>query len=106
MEDEIEQLDNENFLDNDNKNTSIKKRRRLFFVEGELLCHTGFAGVNRKMFLELYARGEWLVVARGDTKTLKKDEKSIELLVTYSLHLRANSSYNNFYNSLQNVSSN
>ena len=75
MEEEVDDdfFDDDDFdLDDGYQNgTSPLLKRKLLFVEGEMFCHTGFAGVNRKMFLELYARGEWRVLARGDTKQVR-----------------------------------
>ena len=58
------------------------------FIEGQLFLNSGFGGVNRRMYLELYKNPDLNVFVRADKAELRSDEKSVEILLTYTLFLR------------------
>jgi glycosyltransferase involved in cell wall biosynthesis len=58
------------------------------FIEGQLFLNSGFGGVNRRMYLELYRNSDLNVFVRADRAELRSDEKSVEILLAYTLFLR------------------
>jgi glycosyltransferase involved in cell wall biosynthesis len=56
-----------------------------FKIEGQFLTNSGWSNVNRKIYLTLYNHDEIDVFIKCNQKEIRRDEKSVEILVAYHL---------------------